>query len=134
MDFVLVFSDGTVRRPTPIECERGQGFPDNWTDVSIGGRKALDIERYRGIGNSMSVSVMEWIGWRLMQAVEIAEKTKKARKPDPVVWLRHSWDREKDRLVTEAAVGRQPDEPGWYRKGSINEIEARENAGQRELF
>lgn len=134
LDFVLVFDDGTVRRPTPIECERGQGFPDGWTDVAIGNRKALDIERYRGIGNSMSVSVMEWIGWRLMQAVEIAEKAKKARKPAAVVWLKHGWDREKDQLVTEAAVGRQPDEEGWYRQGTLDEIEARENAGQRELF
>ncbi|OCW56304.1 DNA cytosine methyltransferase [Hoeflea olei] len=134
LDFVLVFADGTVRRPTPLECERAQGFPDNWTDVAVGKRAALDIERYRGIGNSMSVPVMEFVGWRLMQAVEIAEKAKKTRKPDPVVWLRHSWDRAKDRLVTEAAVGRQPDEPGWYRQGSIQEIEARENAGQREMF
>ncbi len=134
LDFVLIFSDGTVRRPTPVECERGQGFPDGWTDVAVGKRQTIDIERYRGIGNSMSVPVMEWIGWRLLHAVEIAEKAKKARKPDFVVWRKHGWDRAKDRLVTEAAVGRQPDGPGWHRQGSIDEIEARENAGQRELF
>lgn len=134
LDFVLIFDDGTVRRPTPVECERAQGFPDGWTDVEIGGRKALDIERYRGIGNSMSVPVMEFVGWRLLKAVEVAEASKKARKPDPVVWLRHSWNREKDHLVTEASAGRQPDEAGWYRLGSIDEIEQRENAGQRELF
>lgn len=74
LDFVLVFDDGTVRRPTPVECERAQGFPDNWTNVDIAGRKALDIERYRGIGNSMSVPVMEFVGWRLRRAVGIAEK------------------------------------------------------------
>jgi DNA (cytosine-5)-methyltransferase 1 len=74
LDFVLVFADGTVRRPTPLECERAQGFPDHWTDVEIGGRKALDIERYRGIGNSMSVPVMDFVGWRLRRAVGIAEK------------------------------------------------------------
>lgn len=73
LDFVLVFSDGTVRRPTPLECERAQGFPDEWTDVDIGGRKALDIERYRGIGNSMSVPVMEFVGHRLLRAVAVAE-------------------------------------------------------------
>lgn len=93
LDFVLIFSDGTVRRPTPLECERAQGFPDHVTDINVGGRKALDIERYRAIGNSMSVPVMEFVGWRLMQAVEIAEKAKKARKPHPAAWLRHSWDR-----------------------------------------
>ncbi|KQV82118.1 DNA cytosine methyltransferase [Rhizobium sp. Root1220] len=70
LDFVLVFSDGTVRRPTPLECERAQGFPDDWTAVEIGGRPVLDIERYRGIGNSMSVPVMEFVGYRLRRAVE----------------------------------------------------------------
>ncbi len=74
LNFVLVFSDGTVRRPTPLECERAQGFPDDWTNVEIGGRKALDIERYRGIGNSMSVPVMEFVGYRLRQAVAAAEQ------------------------------------------------------------
>jgi DNA (cytosine-5)-methyltransferase 1 len=134
LDFVLVFSDGTVRRPTPLECERAQGFPAGWTDIRIGNRQALDIERYRSIGNSMSVTVMEFVGWRLMQAVEVAQQTKKTRKPDPIVWLKHGWDREKDLLVTEAAVGRRPDEPGWWPQGSIDEIEALENAGQRSLF
>ncbi|UWU06617.1 DNA cytosine methyltransferase [Sinorhizobium medicae] len=78
LDFVLVFADGTVRRPTPLECERAQGFPDEWTDVDIGGRKALDIERYRSIGNSMSVPVMEFIGCRLRRAVERANKERVA--------------------------------------------------------
>ncbi len=74
LDFVLIFDDGTVRRPTPLECERAQGFPDHWTDVEINGRPALDIERYRGIGNSMSAPVMEFIGYRLRRAVERAER------------------------------------------------------------
>lgn len=78
LDFVLIFDDGTVRRPTPLECERAQGFPDGWTGVDIGGRKPLDVERYRGIGNSMSVPVMEFVGWRLMQAVEIAQQERTA--------------------------------------------------------
>lgn len=134
LDFVLIFDDGTVRRPTPVECERAQGFPDGWTDVRFGKRQAIDIERYRGIGNSMSVPVMEFVGYRLLKAVEAAEKAKKARKPDPVVWLKHSWDRTKDQLVTDCATGRQPDEEGWYRQGSIDEIEQRENAGHREMF
>ena len=49
-------------------------------------------------------------------------------------WVRHSWDRARDQLVTEYAAGRQPDEPDWHREGSIDEIEQRENAGQREMF
>ncbi|AVA21999.1 DNA cytosine methyltransferase [Rhizobium sp. NXC24] len=78
LDFVLVFSDGTVRRPTPLECERAQGFPDGWTDVAVGGRATLDIERYRGVGNSMSVPVMEFVGYRLLKAVEAAEQERMA--------------------------------------------------------
>nr|CAD6612975.1 DNA cytosine methyltransferase [Rhizobium sp. Khangiran2] len=74
LDFVIIHSDGTVRRPTPLECERAQGFPDGWTDVEINGRRALDIERYRGVGNSMSVPVMEFIGYRLFKAVEAVEQ------------------------------------------------------------
>lgn len=51
-----------VRRLTPIECERLQGFPDNWTMVSD---KTKDGPRYKAIGNSMAVPVMRWIGARI---------------------------------------------------------------------
>ncbi|WP_141690348.1 MULTISPECIES: DNA cytosine methyltransferase [unclassified Ensifer] len=72
MDFVIVTSDGTVRRPTPLECESAQGFPDNWTVVVVGGRRALDIVRYRGVGNSMSVPVMEYIGYHRRRRIRAA--------------------------------------------------------------
>lgn len=60
-------SDGyTVRRLTPIECERLMGLPDNWTDVPYyGGSHSLDTPRYRVIGNSMAVPVMRWIFSRI---------------------------------------------------------------------
>ena len=50
-------------------------------------------------------------------------------------WLRHSWDNEKDCLVTRfhPGVWRAPG-PDWHREGSIDEIEQRENAGQRDMF
>lgn len=51
-----------MRRLTPIECERLQGFPDNWTMVSD---KTKDSPRYKAIGNSMAVPVMRWIGDRI---------------------------------------------------------------------
>ena len=54
-----------VRRLTPVECERLQGFPDGWTDVR---RDTPDGPRYKAIGNSMAVPVMRWIGQRI-QAV-----------------------------------------------------------------
>ncbi|MEQ4712678.1 phage N-6-adenine-methyltransferase [Providencia alcalifaciens] len=61
-----------VRRLTPIECERLQGFPDNHTkvpfkDKSIG--DCPDGHRYRALGNSMAVPVMRWIGERICAAV-----------------------------------------------------------------
>ena len=54
-----------VRRLTPIECERLQGFPDGWTDIKTGGKPTPDGPRYKAIGNSMAVPVMRWIGERI---------------------------------------------------------------------
>jgi DNA (cytosine-5)-methyltransferase 1 len=54
-----------VRRLTPRECERLQGFPDNYTLVECRGKLAADGPRYRALGNSMAVPVMRWIGERI---------------------------------------------------------------------
>lgn len=54
-----------VRRLTPVECERLQGFPDGWTDIPFRGKPAADGPRYKAIGNSMAVPVMRWIGERI---------------------------------------------------------------------
>jgi DNA (cytosine-5)-methyltransferase 1 len=54
-----------VRRLTPRECERLQGFPDDWTQVPHRGKPAADGPRYKAIGNSMAVNVMRWIGERI---------------------------------------------------------------------
>lgn len=51
-----------VRRLTPVECERLQGFPDNWTDGQS------DSARYRQLGNAVAVPVAEWIGRRIVAA------------------------------------------------------------------
>ena len=61
---VLAGSIG-VRRLTPIECERLQGFPDNWTLVPHRGKPAADGPRYKAIGNSMAIPLMRWIGKRI---------------------------------------------------------------------
>jgi DNA (cytosine-5)-methyltransferase 1 len=50
--------DMRVRRLTPMECERLQGFPDNYTNIPT----SNDTTRYRALGNSMAVPVMKWIG------------------------------------------------------------------------
>jgi DNA (cytosine-5)-methyltransferase 1 len=54
-----------VRRLMPIECERLQGLPDGYTDVTYRGKPAADGPRYKAIGNSMAVPVMRWIGERI---------------------------------------------------------------------
>ena len=56
-----------VRRLTPLECERLQGFPDGHTAINFRGKPAADTPRYRAIGNSMAVPVLTWIGKRIMQ-------------------------------------------------------------------
>lgn len=61
-----------VRRLTPVECERLQGFPDNHTLIGWRGKDAdecPDGPRYKAIGNSMAVPVMRWIGERIAAAL-----------------------------------------------------------------
>ena len=62
----------SVRRLTPRECERLQGFPDDYTQVPNRGKPAADGPRYKALGNSMAVPVMRWIGERI-QMVEIKQ-------------------------------------------------------------
>ena len=57
-----------VRRLTPVECERLQGFPDNWSRISWNGKpedQCPDGPRYKACGNSMAVPVMSWVGSRI---------------------------------------------------------------------
>jgi len=61
-----------VRRLTPIECERLQGFPDNYTDIQSKGKPTPDGPRYKALGNSMAVPVMRWIGERIQKFEEMA--------------------------------------------------------------
>ncbi|EKL1664951.1 Dam family site-specific DNA-(adenine-N6)-methyltransferase [Salmonella enterica] len=73
-----------VRRLTPVECERLQGFPDNHTLISWRGKDAADCPdgpRYKAIGNSMAVPVMRWIGERIAAALPVEE-------PTPRTWRR----------------------------------------------
>ncbi|ENA9094466.1 Dam family site-specific DNA-(adenine-N6)-methyltransferase [Salmonella bongori] len=65
-----------VRRLTPVECERLQGFPDNHTLIPWNGKDAADCPdgpRYKAIGNSMAVPVMRWIGERIAAALPAEE-------------------------------------------------------------
>ena len=60
-----------VRRLMPVECERLQGFPDDWTRIPYRGKPAEecpDGPRYKAIGNSFAVPVVRWIGERIAMA------------------------------------------------------------------
>ena len=59
-----------VRRLTPRECERLQGFPDDHTLITYRGKPAANSPRYKALGNSMAVNVMSWIGQRIDQEVK----------------------------------------------------------------
>jgi DNA (cytosine-5)-methyltransferase 1 len=64
-----------VRRLTPVECERLQGFPDNFTAIPWGKKRAEDCPdgpRYKALGNSMAVPVMRWIGERIQLVDDLA--------------------------------------------------------------
>jgi DNA (cytosine-5)-methyltransferase 1 len=56
----------TVRRLTPLETERLQGFPDNWTAIDKEGKNQADSSRYKQTGNAVAVPVVEWILGRLV--------------------------------------------------------------------
>jgi DNA (cytosine-5)-methyltransferase 1 len=59
-----LLNEGTVRRLTPVECERLQGFPDDWTAGQS------DSARYKQMGNAVAVPVVEWL---IQNIVDIAK-------------------------------------------------------------
>ena len=59
-----VSNDFVIRRLTPKECERLQGFPDGWTEGQA------DSNRYKQMGNAVAVPVVEWIIGRLVEATQ----------------------------------------------------------------
>lgn len=79
----IVVTEMAVRRLMPIECERLQGFPDNWTLVPVGKGMAADGPRYKQIGNSWAVPCVTWIATRI--ATHLA-RLKRTENPD-VIWL-----------------------------------------------
>lgn len=66
-----------VRRLTPVECERLQGFPDGYTNIPWRKKdEAPDGPRYKALGNSMAVPCMRWIGERIQAATARQEASK----------------------------------------------------------
>lgn len=66
---VAYSGSGGVRKLTPVECERLQGFPDDYTLVPFGRRVASDAQRYFALGNSMAVPVIRWLGERIQMCI-----------------------------------------------------------------
>jgi site-specific DNA-cytosine methylase len=58
-----------IRRLTPLECERLQGFPDGWTDIP----GASDSARYKALGNSVAIPCVNFVMHCLVQAVQMSE-------------------------------------------------------------
>jgi DNA (cytosine-5)-methyltransferase 1 len=67
-----------VRRLTPVECERLQGFPDNYTAIPYRGKPAADGPRYKALGNSMAVPVMAHIGRRIQMVEDLCARLEQA--------------------------------------------------------
>jgi DNA (cytosine-5)-methyltransferase 1 len=66
------YPEGRVRRLTPLESERIQGFPDNWTlpNNSTDDSEKIESKRYHAAGNAVTVNVAEWIGRRIRLAIQ----------------------------------------------------------------
>ncbi|MEO0955773.1 MAG: DNA cytosine methyltransferase [Pseudomonadota bacterium] len=74
-----VAENWAVRRLTPMECERLQGFPDNFTRIEWRGKpveSCPDGPRYKALGNSMAVNVMHWLGERIDHVDKLINKEK----------------------------------------------------------
>jgi DNA (cytosine-5)-methyltransferase 1 len=72
-DPTLMMRGMQVRRLTPRECERLQGFPDDYTLIPHRNKQSADGPRYKALGNSMAVPVMRWIGERIAEVDEILQ-------------------------------------------------------------
>jgi DNA (cytosine-5)-methyltransferase 1 len=58
-----------VRRLTPVECERLQGFPDGWTDIGTLEKPTADLHRYKQLGNAVTVNVAQWIAQKIAETL-----------------------------------------------------------------
>lgn len=74
-DKPYVLAQMAVRRLTPRECERLQGFPDDYTLTPYRGKPAADGPRYKALGNSWCINNVRWIGERIRQVDQIMRKT-----------------------------------------------------------
>jgi len=88
---LLINPKSVVRRLTPTECERLQGFPDGYTQIAWKGRlaeKCPDSHRYKALGNSMATPVMKWIGERIdmLDSADISNRGKSKTSKQMTLW------------------------------------------------
>lgn len=72
-----VATASAVRKLLPVECERLQGFPDDYTRIPYRGKPAEecpDAPRYKALGNSWCVPVVRWIGHRIQKELELSQE------------------------------------------------------------
>lgn len=81
-DYTAIATDNTVvRRLTPMECERLQGYPDHWTDIGewtdSKGKKHKDADspRYKALGNSIALPFWEWMAKRMVSHLDTEHPT-----------------------------------------------------------
>ena len=67
---VLVDYDGRLRRLTPLECERAQGFPDDWTKLDYQGKSVSDYQRYKMVGNAVCVPLFISVLRKLLEEIQ----------------------------------------------------------------
>ena len=64
-----IVNNKTVRRLTPLECERLQMLPDEWSNIEFNGKPAPDSKRYKAIGNGMAQCQPDWIMKRIVEVL-----------------------------------------------------------------
>ena len=80
----VTYPGGRVRRLLPVECERIQGFPEDWTVVppgnGYGDMDKIDSLRYNALGNAVTVPVAEWLAGRVKRYLARQKKRMSAKK------------------------------------------------------
>lgn len=89
--YAAIREDTIVRRLTPLECERLQGFPDDYSKIPWKGKPAdecPDSHRYKALGNSMAVPVMKWLGERIdmMHSADLSNRAKPKARKQMTLW------------------------------------------------
>ena len=88
---LLIHPKSIVRRLTPTECERLQGFPDGYTQIAWKGKPVEECpasHRYKALGNSMAVPAMKWIGERIdmLDSADISNRGKSKTSKQMTLW------------------------------------------------